>query len=369
MKPVNFTSNVSTDDTFNVCLLTYVVTSPSTRYVIIGAVSCVVNGVFCVVGAVVNFLIIWTLSRPSCLTRKITFFMIMVLSMTDLGVATVVHPLFIVNSLAQMLGKPRCIYKFLYQDAAIVFVGMSAMTLFVINIERYLSIIHPIFHRTSLTKKKCLFLAMVLWIIPLLLGVMYLFGLNIKAFVAAINSILCFGTILIYIIIFLKGRRILNERQTRSITSTSVQPSNTVASFRRDLKLAKTCFFIAINCFICYLPLVAVYALWNGQLISLTTMLEMHLWSATLFTINSTLNCAIIFWMNPVLKRECLKIVGSYIHISIYSPPHLQGRLQSDLVVAEGNLPWRQNIYYNWNKGKALTNTTSSFPVWIVLYL
>ena len=65
-------------------------------------------------------------------------FMIMVLSMTDLCVATVVHPLFIVNSLAQMLVKPKCIYKFLYQEAAIVFVGMSTMTLFAINIERYM---------------------------------------------------------------------------------------------------------------------------------------------------------------------------------------------------------------------------------------
>lgn len=316
MRSVNVTSNVSTDDSFQTCLRTYVVNSPSTRYVIIGAVSCVINGVFLVVGVALNFLIILTLWRSSYLRNKLTYFITMVLSVTDFCVAAIVHPLFIVNSLNQMLGQPKCLYMILYQEAAITFSGMSFMTLFVINLERYLSIVHPLWHRASLTKDHCLFLAMLLWIIPLLLAVSYFIGLNIKVPVAVFSLTLCLATIYLYVMIFFKARSILNGPQTKRNCISGIANNTTL---RRNLKLAKTFFFVVVTCFICYLPLTAVYTLWDGNFISLKTMLEMHLWTATLYTTNSTLNCLIIFWVNSVLRRECWKTAGSFVTIPITS--------------------------------------------------
>ena len=81
----------------------------------------------------------------------------MLLSSIDLGVVTVVRPLFLVQSVTEILGRQKCLYNILYKLAAHTITPISAMTLFIMNIERYLSIVHPTFYRSFVSKRKIIF--------------------------------------------------------------------------------------------------------------------------------------------------------------------------------------------------------------------
>ena len=86
----------------------------------------------------------------------------MLLCSIDLGVGTVVHPLFALKSIT-MLHSPKCFYIVAYIMARTFFTGISACTLFIMNIERYFAIIHPFLHRIHFTKRRLVLTWVFLW--------------------------------------------------------------------------------------------------------------------------------------------------------------------------------------------------------------
>ena len=86
----------------------------------------------------------------------------MLLSWIDLGVGTVVHPLFTLES-TTMLDSPKCLCIVAYKIATFFFSVNSACTIFIINIERYFAIIHQFVHRIHFTKQRFMFTWRFLW--------------------------------------------------------------------------------------------------------------------------------------------------------------------------------------------------------------
>ena len=96
------------------------------------------------------------------LRSKLFSFAIMLLSWIDLGVGTVVHPLFTLES-TTMLDSPKCLCIVAYKIATFFFSVNSACTIFIINIERYFAIIHQFVHRIHFTKQRFMFTWRFLW--------------------------------------------------------------------------------------------------------------------------------------------------------------------------------------------------------------
>ena len=67
-----------------------------------------------------------------------------------------------------------------------VMMGISSFNLIFLNIERYISIVHPIYHHTKITRKKVLKLLPVIWIFTLI---------EISCFDGAENGVCDFGSI------------------------------------------------------------------------------------------------------------------------------------------------------------------------------
>ena len=136
------------------CLGHYVVGSPSSSYIRSSIAAVVVNIVLAVAGTILNSFVLFIFWKSPKLRSKLSSFAIMLLCSIDLGVGTVVHPLFALKSITTMLGSPKCLYIMTYVIAILFFSGISSCTLLIINIERYFAIIHPFLHRIHFTKRR-----------------------------------------------------------------------------------------------------------------------------------------------------------------------------------------------------------------------
>ena len=297
------------------CSLTFIVRSPSTSYIVSSLVACVVNAIFAVAGTFLNSFVLFTFWKSTKLKKKITYFLIMVLSSTDLGVGLLVHPLYLLKSVSEVRGTPNCLYKIAYQTSMFVFSGLSATALLTLNIERYLSIVHPLFHRNRVTKSKCFAFFTIVGLFPPMTAITRILGLDIWVFTGVMTVIICLGTGFMYVSIFHTARKASTSTAQAKATGreqqrTSIEDRKNTATFQRDLKLAKTCFLVVSCCFVCYFPTGVLLGIWTNEPLTIDSMVQTTLWTTTFTTINSTLNCLIFFWARPEFRKECRKALN-----------------------------------------------------------
>ena len=304
------------------CDATYVVKTPSRAYVINSAIVCFFNIFFAILGASLNAMVIWIFWRTKKLREKICYFMIMVLSCVDLSVTIIAQPIFLINSMTEITANAKCSYKILSQMVSVWLSGMSTMAFFTLNIERYLSIVHPVCHRNRVTKQKCFIFLIILWLICSVVAVGPMFSLPIDLMVALLALILCICTFYMYVAIFSVARKrvhalardiVVNETQVISSVNThqlqSAAQRNTVTT-SQDFLLAKTCLLVVFTNLFCHLPNAIVLAVWREHVNTITTMVQIKIWTHSLVTINSTMNCLIFFWSNKTLGNEGWKALN-----------------------------------------------------------
>ena len=305
------------------CLVSYVVRSPASSYTRNIIAACVINIVFAIAGTILNSLVLYIFWKSTKIRSNFSYFGIMLLSSADLAVVTIVHSTFLLQAINEINGTPNCTYKVFYTSTLYLFTGMSVSTLLILNIERYTAIFHPIWHLTTATKRRLIFIWIILWLLNILNVASRLFlPLLSKIIVLIVISTLCGTTLFTYISIFRVARK------KKSITACNTvaheincgncrgEVSGNMVTFLRELKMAKTYFAIVVLAFVCFLPWgIGVHALkypWNKSENERSTVAMAYSWTNTLITINSTLNCLIFFWANKMLRREALKLVKSF---------------------------------------------------------
>ena len=149
------------------CLVSFIVRSPSSFYIRSGIAASVVNIVLAIAGTILNSFVLFIFWKSRKLRSKLFSFAIMLLCSIDLGVGTVVNPLFALESITTMLDSPKCLYIEAYTAAVYFFSGISACTLLMINIERYFAIIHPFLYQIHFTKRRFVFTWVFFWFLVL----------------------------------------------------------------------------------------------------------------------------------------------------------------------------------------------------------
>ena len=232
--------------------------------------------------------------KSSQLRKKTSYFLIMLLSFSDLGTVLGCSSMRSIILLRDMLGYERSSLTLPYIILMIVFFGMSYSILWVLIIERYLGIVHPLFHRNNVNKPAALKVIIVLWFIMAIVGFITVLDPKIGKFVVGTTiSLNLTGLIVIYVKIFLTGGRTV-------VGNTSQQKA-----FLRKIKLAKSC-LIAVGCgYVCLLPT----AVMTFQPHSTFIKFVWWSWAFNLLHANPTLNSVIFFWRNPILRKEAKLIL------------------------------------------------------------
>ena len=113
---------------------------------------CVVNILFMVAGIFLNSVVIISLWKSSKHRKRLCHFMILVLSFFDLAAVAITHPVLILSTLYFfVVGDYDELCEQMRIYVCVLLDGFSMWALLTLNIERFLGIVYPIFHRTSVT--------------------------------------------------------------------------------------------------------------------------------------------------------------------------------------------------------------------------
>ena len=261
---------------------------------------CIVNIIFTVSGIFLNILVIVSIWKSSQLRKKLCHFMIMVLSCFDLVAVVTNYPvllLYLISWVAEdydLLPKRK-----VYLHLGHVFLAFSALVLLVMNIERYLGAYYPIFHRTSVTRRRLLTLLAILVIPSITITIVCLNDLIISLPVATI----------IYMALFLPPFTFVNFKlliiaiKVRRRRATSPEHNKAI----RLKNISSGLFAVACIALLSIPCVFNIVFILSGK--STNTKELAFIWVTTCVGMNCTFNSLIFFWKNKVLRAEGIKIL------------------------------------------------------------
>lgn len=283
---------------------------PSRTYAVSQLFYCVANGVIAILTVLLNGISVLTIWKSSHLKTKLCYFLILIQSVVDLAVGAISLPFYIVRSAIELLDIANCVNAFVLQAVAYIPVGTSFTTICMLTFERYLSILHPIHHRSYVTKARVLiYISCVIVLVGITGPVFRIISEKLHSTfnVTMILIFLVFNTFAyarIYIAVknmhFLKGG--IGDSSTK-------QSSSNIAEKRRSLRernLAKSCALVVVISYFCYIPFALCYPYFKDDRINFRTAVS---WSATVVALNSSLNSLVFFWKRPLLRQEALKVL------------------------------------------------------------
>ena len=141
----------------------HVIAFPSKKYYINYVLCCVVNVFLTLSTIFFNATTVLAYWKSSQLKKKKPYFLVMLLSMNDIAVGVFANSAFTVFLVRELLGYENCLLAILFRILTTKLSGMSILTIFILNVERYLSTFRPIFHRNKVTKRRLLIATVVLW--------------------------------------------------------------------------------------------------------------------------------------------------------------------------------------------------------------
>lgn len=278
---------------------------PSREYVINQIVVCAANCVLVLPTILLNGISALTIRKSSQLRERVCYFLIFIQAMVDLAVGSVSLPLETFTRAREILGTANCVTNFALSTIALMPYGLVMATTCALTFERYMGILHPIIHRTHLTKKRffiyiCCCAVALLILVPL--GVASKKAYKIIG-VAVISIPLVFNAF-VYTKIYLAGRKALHASD-KTFTDLSKELARK-KHLLKELKLAKSCALVVFTFYMCFLHApILNFIFVNAEPAKFRAAQS---WAGTICALNSSLNSLIFFWRSPLLRKEALNV-------------------------------------------------------------
>ena len=262
---------------------------------------CVLDIFFFFSGVVLNTLVIITILKLRQLRKKLCNFMIMMLSCFDLLAVVAFDSILLLYLFTRITENYDVFNKYvkIYWHLSQLSSCLSMNALMLMCIERYLGVYYPIFHRTSVTRRRLITSLIILNILPATLLIISTNDLVIS-FQMALS---------IFLAIFLPPFNFINYKLFKISTEMQRKKEKSPGKRRINLKDINTCLLVVAchalwsiaNCF--YLVFIFVNGS-TGNSVDLSGS-----WAGSLYVINCSFNSLIIFWKNKLLRAEGIKIV------------------------------------------------------------
>ena len=237
--------------------------------------------------------------------------MIRILSCFDLLVVTVTHPLLLLSTITMYFGDVSELREKIRLHICILLQGFSIISLFVLNMERFLAITYPFFYKRVVTKQRLLScLAVLLFLMIVKTTLSYY---EIEA--AKIMMTICVP-VLVCMLIYLNYKMfvIAKSKQANDIIVLGTKACSGETKKEKRLVSFKpicTCSLVVACVLMCFCPSIVYAGSCRKVETSLcqTQLTLLGLWANTSMSLSSTFNCLIFFWRNTILRREGVKII------------------------------------------------------------
>ena len=258
----------------------------------------VVNIIFTFSGIVLNTLVIVSFWKSSQLRKKLCHFMIVVLSCFDLVAVVMIYPGILLCLISWLREDYDLLLKMnIYLHISEGIIEFSFLALLVMNIERYLGTYYPIFHHTSVTKRRLLTLLAILLIPTTVIYTISRNGFVITVYLMTFIALVFFPFIFVNFKLFIIARKVHRERTASPGKRTKI-----------SLKNISTGLW-AVACFMLLIIPNSLYIAFSLAEKSTNTTRLFSIWGFTCATMNCTFNSLIFFWKNKVLRTEGIKIL------------------------------------------------------------
>jgi hypothetical protein len=227
----------------------------------------------------------------------------MVLSCVDLIAVISIHLCQLTFSVLWLTENESLLQPFKkYMFVSKMFIAFSALSLLVMNIDRYLAMFHPLFHLTSVTKCRLLVLQAMLFLLPITLRVL----VELHVLDEPVSPLILLATIL-PALLFVNFKLYAIARKSRKVNALS---SHVKLKTMLEMKNISCC-VLAAGCYVFFsLPiLVSIIINLSGRSAKTDGVLLSWVWARTFVTMNSTFNCLIFFWKNKMLRMEGIKVL------------------------------------------------------------
>lgn len=276
------------------------------RHAVFGVIAiCTVNAAFLIVGTFFNTIVVLCICKTSQLRKKVSYFLILVLSSSDLVAILYNHPMIMYWYLSLYMENMdfHSHYFKQFRFISATMLGFSMLTLFTMTLERYLGLTYPLFHRKSVTKRRIFSVLVVSQILSLIPNT-----LSFEFHFIELLAVVVVGVLKILIILMnIKAFLIAKSWKERTASDKKINPS---------FKKYYVC-LLALGCFfICYCPAIVYSVLTLARTIEGRSKTRFFLWATTLISINSTINSFIFFWNNNVLRKEGMKLLKPCLNFS-----------------------------------------------------
>ena len=268
---------------------------------------CVLNTLCMVTGIFLNSLVTVSLWRSRQLRKKLCYFTILVLSCFDLVAVATNHPVQIIATLLWSKNMYHVEIENVRRYTHILLTGFSLFALLTLNIERFLALTCPFFHQTAVTKRRLIIFQVISIILTVAtLPFQYFQAQTIGNMLIAAFLLLIFSTF-----IFLNYKMFVIAKSKR-VVPTGIATTNHEERKEgmKKFKTISTCWLVVGCFFVCFFPgiIISLWGFTSKVAWNDTHVVLFGIWSNTLGTMSSTVNCLIFFWRNSILRREGMKI-------------------------------------------------------------
>lgn len=271
---------------------------------------CIVNVSLTLVGTISNLVVVSSIWKSAQMRKKTCYFMIFVLSCFDLSVILVNHPLVIGLAIAVAFGEVDREMIDFYLGWSHLLLAFSSLALLTMNIERYLAITYPIFHRNKVTRRKLMVLLASFQLFALALQI-----LSIRGTFIAVKH--CYITLMV---VFSPPMLFTNFKLFIMARKMQLRNPQTGDKRRADLKKISSC-LLAVVCFLIFsvipgVVFTSLMPLWSVGLMK-KHALTLWLWIRTVICMNATLNCFVFYWNNNILRDRGKKLLQRYLKLEL----------------------------------------------------
>ena len=292
--PVKFPSQVSMAN-FSVCIASVVLILPT---------------------IILNGLSIVTIFKCSQLKEKNSFFLKMMQSVPDLVVGLWSLPTLSVLMCSKARESAECLSLLLLNGSTALPTLISLATLFAMTVDRYFAVLHPLKHRTLITKRRILIFCCCA--VSFMIPIYALSLLNAKLvgrFISIFLFIFLFVAVFVYTKIFLavKSRQppgdVHDLNNVREFESPAVRNRQIKRNILKQKRMAKSCFLVMVCFLVCFFGGIAMGLIYG---LNIYEKYALQNWARVMVLFNSSLNSIIFFWTRPLLRNEAQKTLKNF---------------------------------------------------------
>ena len=265
---------------------------------------------------ILNGLSIVTIFKCPQLKEKNSYFLIMMQSIPDLAVGLWSLPTFSILLSSKARESAECFWLLLLSGSTAFPTLISLTSLFAMTVDRYFGVLHPLKHRTFITKKRILiFCSCAAFLMILIFALSLLYSKLTSKFILIILFVVFVYTKIFFAI---KNRQLPAAVCHLNNVDGAEQPTATKRLTKRNvlmqIRMAKSCLLVVVCFMVCFLGGITVALPYDLDVYETYVLKN---WAKVIVLFNSSLNSIIFFWTRPLLRNEAQKTLKKFCYVNI----------------------------------------------------